>query len=1709
MNMTILKRFGLAILACLMAWGSWAQNISETFWYFGNSPQGLQFDLNGRDVYLLNNQATPFGIGGSAVITGQFTGNLLFYTDGQQVIDAGHAQISAALQGNPVINVPVVVCPVPGIPGQYYIITNPGNSGVNEIRYTVVDANLPGNGTIAFPRGEIISPNNATGLMNPAEGMILIPSGDGQLFWLITQDRTSFEFRVTPIDNGGFGATVPYNFVSMSLPGTEAAHFAFNPDSLYIAVAPRTANRNIRLLDFDPLTGVLAFNRVILNTGFNDGAGESVYDVEWSPDGTKLYFSRFGSAATAGNVYQFNLAADTLAPTSILSSPVFRSFGLQQAMDGNIYHLYQATNGGPFRLGRINEPDSAASEVDYQAIAFGQNFGGRQFPVFAPAYDFNFTDLDFVFLGNCLGENTKFFPITNPIPQGYEWDFGDNSGSDAVAPIHTYADPQGYSVTLTVFINGIRKSITKPVNILDNTAQVDLGADTTICVNEILILDAGPGFVAYQWSTGEIGQQIQVDTAGTYWVQVIGPEGCPAYDEIVVTEYGVVRQVNNQWYFGEQAGIDFTGGATAITDANQMYSEEGCATVSDVNGDLLFYTNGSTVWNKDHLVMLNGDLIGGDSTSTQSAIIVPVPNETTLFYIFTTQEVYGTGTFQAKMSLVDMKRDFARGEVMVKDIPFVTNSTEKLTATSVTGAGWILTHEFGNNIFRANQVGGNGVSSTVFSPVGEVHEITEEIQASGAMKFAPGLNHLAVTLPRSSGSFLELFDFDNGTGVVSNSRLIDMAETGQVYGLEFSNDARRLYLTITGGSSRLIQYKLDSIDRPTAVADITASKFSGYPTGSNYGALQMGPDGTIYMAIDGSGVLGTITTPNGDNGAIGFSNNGFDLEGRISRLGLPNFAQDQGTAPLLPGIAVDIGCLGQPTRFSGVGRDNSIETFTWIFGDGTSVTGQDTTHVYAAPGTYSVQMILSNRCDVDTVIYTTVTINPLPVDPQVPSEAAICDADGLVLSALPADDPNYTYLWSTGETTREITVLQPAIITIQIFDLNGCASNIRTIFVADGRPFLELGPDITVCEGGTAPTLDAINTGASYQWQINGVDAGTGRFQSIDTSVAGLFSYTVAVTDPVTFCTARDTVVVTVNPRADITITITPTSGCGATDGEIEIEFNTVDNFTYELTGPMAFGPVNFDGPGTPPAITNLPSGNYRLTTTNTVTGCVRTDNLIVTDPITYDLQVNTSAACPGDGVLQFSFGGPVPASVEIIVTYQDGTEVLNGTFATPLADLTSLDPGQYQIYVREIGGLGCVEEEIVNIPRLNPDVPFTFEPIQSICGATGFVSVSDGSGGTASYSWTGPGIVGPSTGTSILVNQPGTYEVTSSGGGFCPRTESIEVQFNTLPVVDIVQTGDPCEGEILLTADVSGFTGTLTYLWSTGQNTPFITVTADGDYSVTVRDQVTGCTGFGGPENVNVEQLVEVAISATPDCEDNGAIFLEAIPNAIVEVTYSWTGPGGPLSSTSNFIRVTQEGFYTVTASNAAGTCQAQATFDAIIRPITDDDISLDPETTFCSLRPGDPGVTLDPGIFNTYEWRLLPGPAIIATTRTITVTQEGRYEVTLYNGFTCRKFVVTVTDECRPKIFAPNAFTPNGDGLNDEFYVIPNPYVRTFEIVIHNRWGEPIYKSNDINFRWNGRLNGTILPPGTYAYVMRFTSNIDGSFPPQEQYGSITLIR
>jgi hypothetical protein len=343
------------------------------------------------------------------------------------------------------------------------------------------------------------------------------------------------------------------------------------------------------------------------------------------------------------------------------------------------------------------------------------------------------------------------------------------------------------------------------------------------------------------------------------------------------------HQADN-WFFGLGAGISFTTGTPVDLTGSAISTTEGCSSISDTAGNVLFYTDGVSVWNRNNQVMPNGTGLLGNTTATQSALIVPKPGSVTEYYIFTVDEIGGPNGFE--YSIVDMALDGGLGDVTTKNNFILGNVTEKLTAVQKTGTSdyWVAVHEWGSNAFYVYLLTASGLQAPVISNTGIVHNDSIIQNTYGQMKFNPCGDMIGVAIGYLDT--VEVLYFDNASGQISNPFTLPIGY--HVYGLEFSNNSSKLYVTTYDPLGTLVQFDLSVTD----IDSILASKIALIVTPDIYG-LQLASDGKIYVCHSFSSSLGVVNTPNLDGFASNYTDFGFDLDpnftGIMSALSLPGF----------------------------------------------------------------------------------------------------------------------------------------------------------------------------------------------------------------------------------------------------------------------------------------------------------------------------------------------------------------------------------------------------------------------------------------------------------------------------------------------------------------------------------------------------------------------------------------------------------------------------------------------------------------------------------------------------------------------------------------------------------------------------------------------------------------------------------------------------
>ncbi len=354
----------------------------------------------------------------------------------------------------------------------------------------------------------------------------------------------------------------------------------------------------------------------------------------------------------------------------------------------------------------------------------------------------------------------------------------------------------------------------------------------------------------------------------------------------------LAQNQNNIWNFGLNCNINFNTNPPSSAAGSQLATNEGSAVIADAQtGALLFYTDGITVWNANNQVMPNGSgLLGGNTgatnvsnpySSTSAAVIVPRPFTPNIYYIFTIDQEDSTNGLC--YSVVDMTLNGGLGDVVAtqKNIPLLSTTSEKLQAVpNASGCGyWLITHNNPGNTFFAFAITQSGVATTaVQSTIGSF-----QTNGRGHIKVNQQLTKLAMGNSAFSERKIELFDFNNETGVISNviSWSYSFPFSGTDFaGLEFSPDGSKLYAS---NFIRILQYDV-SLASAALIGASGIEISSSEPTLTVPGTMQLAPDNKIYIS---STPLAVINNPNSSGAASGLQLNPISGFLGTVRYGLP------------------------------------------------------------------------------------------------------------------------------------------------------------------------------------------------------------------------------------------------------------------------------------------------------------------------------------------------------------------------------------------------------------------------------------------------------------------------------------------------------------------------------------------------------------------------------------------------------------------------------------------------------------------------------------------------------------------------------------------------------------------------------------------------------------------------------------------------------
>jgi gliding motility-associated-like protein len=499
---------------------------------------------------------------------------------------------------------------------------------------------------------------------------------------------------------------------------------------------------------------------------------------------------------------------------------------------------------------------------------------------------------------------------------------------------------------------------------------------------------------------------------------------------------GCAQNEGKIWYFGDGSGIDFNTPTPTVLTNGSIFTYDNSSAVSNNSGQLLFYTNGVTVWNSSHNIMTNGSGLNGNTTGGQSALILRKPNSD-LYYIFTVPN-HGTGGLY--YSIVDMTLAGGAGQVTIKNQVLHTPTTEKLAAHFDCSQNrfWLISHKYNSNEFYSYGLTANGLNTTpIVSATGNIHSggnPSSSHDAMGQMTLSPNGQLLACA--QQYNNAIQIFDFNGNNGQVSNPRTLIM---NSPWGLAFSPNSTKLYVTHWLNTS-IEQIDLSTPNNPGP--PVLIGTVTGTSGGYGAGYLELAPDNKIYIAKWSSTFLSTIDQPNLQGLNCQFNDYGLYLYGKLSQAGLCRTLTYPSTTNSI-----------NAQQFCGTTTFNLADTINinsvfWNFGDGTTSTTTSPQHNYTA-GNYTVSAIIS-RCNFSDTIYYNITIPTIPIA-QIQVSTIPCTN---TIQTTNLSSNSTTYFWEFGDgnssnlTNPNYTYSSPGTYTITLISSNGNCSDTTTQTVA-------------------------------------------------------------------------------------------------------------------------------------------------------------------------------------------------------------------------------------------------------------------------------------------------------------------------------------------------------------------------------------------------------------------------------------------------------------------------------------------------------------------------------------------------------------------------------------------------------------------------------------------------------------------------------------
>ena len=777
----------------------------------------------------------------------------------------------------------------------------------------------------------------------------------------------------------------------------------------------------------------------------------------------------------------------------------------------------------------------------------------------------------------------------------------------------------------------------------------------------------------------------------------------------------------------------------------------------------------------------------------------------------------------------------------------------------------------------------------------------------------------------------------------------------------------------------------------------------------------------------------------------------FDVDGCFDsgKIGFYNFSQPDVTYSdfeyqFISDIAVsdDTLCIGEQIELDLTCNQTNFypdgTIFSWDLDDGTKSNLEEIDHTYQTPGVYDLELIVSDGIGCSDTATQKVYVSAYPIR-QLGNDTTIC-ADSLI--TLDADGKTgNTYLWSTNETTKKITVNNTGEYRVNVVNWADCIIKDTINVTKQGLPIVDLGNDTTICADSTI--LFTVKTGAVWSWS-NGVKAQV-------TTANSTGEYSVIVEDEIG-CTSYDTIYLELQdlPIVDLG---NDTTICADSSITFHVKEGVYWNWSNGDKTQKTSG-INSNGEYSVVVIDDIGCTSY-----DTIELAIRTLPLVNLG--------NDTIICDGESV--------------VLDSKNEGLNYFWNTGETT-EEIILKTTGVYGVEVTDdIGCLGSDSMELTvnSMPHVN------LGNDTAICIGESVTLNAQNPG--FNYLWSNR-----DNQQSITVFQTSIVSVEVYDEIGCSDQDEISINVHQLPLVSLGNDTVLCKYQSLM---LDAENVSLNFSWNTLDKSQTITVDEEGGYSVEVTDEI-GC--LGSDEIYVTKEILPdpyfekdkiicegTAITLAPDAgfESYDIYWLSNVASFEIEVTET-----GAYSSViqSEFCKDT----FVVNVAKID-------TPDAVIIDLYGDGVyCFDLESTALRIGSEEPNIS--------YDW------IDFGRVEEVEIIAAGEYHVTASNDFCTSNYTQSIQEHCAGRLFIPNSFTPNNDGINDVFKPVSNGHVDDFDFRVYDRWGTLIFQTNNLDEGWDGRLRNNIVMIDVFVYKVSYEYlSENGGFEKEELVGTVTVLK